>query len=115
MAWFSLTEPELLAEHARRGLERHIKIGEEDKAGITWFHTITKFMFANETTLAKSTAGRKKKKRSRTESTQEISDENCRRGSRKTGKTQRQESWRSAERTHVGSAAGVRCSQRGCT
>lgn len=51
-----------MATHARRGLERQIKTGAEDRAGITGFNTMTEFMFANEITLAKSTAGGKKKK-----------------------------------------------------
>lgn len=62
-AWFSLTELELLATHARRGLERQIKTGAEDRAGITWFDAITKFMFANKITRAKITAGKKNKER----------------------------------------------------
>lgn len=50
-----------MAKHARRGLERQINIGTEDRAGITWFDTITQFMFANEIILAKSTAGKKQR------------------------------------------------------
>ena len=58
----------------RRGLERQVKIrAGGDGAGTIWFDTTTKFVFANEVTLTKS----RKKKRSRTESTQEIPDENC--------------------------------------
>lgn len=58
-----------MAKHARRGLERQIKIGKEDRAGITWFGTITQFMFANEIILAKSTAGTKAKEIKDTEHT----------------------------------------------
>lgn len=53
---------------------------KETRASIIWFDTITEFIFANEVIDKKQS---REKKPSRTESTQEIPDENCTRGKEK--------------------------------